>query len=75
MHGLDPGDKHTGNAGAEVDGSLPLTPWDAIRAIEKAEILPTYLGADYPKIYAEVKQAEFDAFMAEPFTREFDWYL
>ena len=74
-HGLNPGDKHAGNAGAEVDASLPLTPWDAIRAIEAAEILPHYLGARYPKIYAEVKQAEFDAFMADTFKREFDWYL
>jgi glutamine synthetase len=72
---LDPGDKHSGNAGAEVDASLPLTPWDAFRAIAAAEILPGYFGADYPKIYAEVKQAEFDAFMADTFSREFDWYL
>lgn len=74
-HALNPGDKHAGNAGGEIDASLPLTPWDAIRAIAAAEILPGYLGADYPKIYAEVKQAEFDAFMADAFTREFDWYL
>lgn len=72
---LDPGNKHTGNAGAAIDASLPLTPWDAFRAIEAAEILPEYFGADYPKIYAEVKLAEFDAFMAETFSREFDWYL
>ena len=73
--GLNPGDKHAGNAGAEVDASLPLTPWDALRAMAAAEILPDYLGARYPKIYAEVKQAEFDAFMADTFKREFDWYL
>lgn len=64
-----------GNAGAETDASLPLTPRDAFRAIAAAEILPDYLGADYPRIYAEVKQAEFDAFMADTFSREFDWYL
>lgn len=72
---LEPGAKHSGNAGAEVDPMLPLTPWDAIRAIENAKILPDYLGADYPKIYAQVKQAEFDAFMDETFPREFEWYL
>jgi glutamine synthetase len=72
---LHPGAKHAGNAGAAIDTSLPLTPWDAFRAIETAEILPGYLGADYGKIYAEVKQAEFDAFMADAFPREFDWYL
>lgn len=63
------------DAGAAADAGLPLTPWDAFRAMESAEILPGYLGADYPKIYAEVKQAEFDAFMGDAFTREFDWYL
>lgn len=72
---LDAGGKHTGNAGAEVDDALPLAPWDAFRAMARAEILPGYLGADYPKIYAEVKQAEFDGFMADTFIREFDWYL
>lgn len=72
---LDAGEKVAGNAGAETDASLPLTPWDAFRAIADAEILPQYLGADYPKIYAEVKHAEFEAFMTETFTREFDWYL
>jgi glutamine synthetase len=33
------------------------------------------IGADYPKIYAEVEQTGFDAFMQEAFSLEFDWYL
>jgi glutamine synthetase len=78
-HGLhakgDPGDKHRGNAGAAVDENLPLTMWDALRALENASILPGYLGEDYVKIYGEVKRAEFDAFMGQAFSREFDWYL
>ncbi len=72
---LDPGGKHAGNAGSEVDANLSLTPWDAFRAIEDAKILPDYLGADYPKIYAQVKQAECEALMENTFTREFEWYL
>ena len=72
---IDPGGKHAGNAGSEVDATLPLTPWDAFRAIEDAKILPDYLGADYPKIYAQVKRAEFEAFMENTFIREFEWYL
>jgi glutamine synthetase len=75
VHHLHPGDKHSGNAGAQADARLPLTPWDAFRAMEGAEILPEYPGTDYPKIYAEVKKPEFDAFMADAFSREFDWYL
>lgn len=72
---LEPGEKHTGNAGAEVDSDLPLTPWDAFRAIENASVLSDYLSPEYTRIYAQVKQAEFDAFMDEAFSREFDWYL
>jgi glutamine synthetase len=60
---------------AEPDSELPLTPWDAFRAIESAEILPQYFRAGYPKIYAQVERAEFNAFMEQPFSREFDWYL
>jgi glutamine synthetase len=72
---LDPGDKHTGNAGNEVDSNLPLTIWQALDAIRQAEILPRYLGPDYLQIYADVKQAEFDAFMADIHPREYQWYL
>ena len=72
---LDPGGKHAGNAGAEVDESLPLTLWNALEALRGAEIIGSYLGEDYLRIYADVKQAEFDAFMADVHPREYDWYL
>jgi glutamine synthetase len=72
---LDPGEKHAGNAGEAVDPNLPLVIWQALGAIRQAEILPRYLGADYLQIYADVKQAEFDAFMSAIQPREYDWYL
>jgi glutamine synthetase len=72
---LDPGDKHSGNAGAAVDPDLPLTIWQALARIRSASVLSNYLGTDYLQIYADVKQAEFDAFMAEIHPREFQWYL
>ncbi len=72
---LDPGEKHSGNAGAAVDPDLPLTIWQALESIRSASVLSNYLGADYLQIYADVKQAEFDAFMAEIHPREFEWYL
>lgn len=72
---LDPGARHTGNAGTALDEALPFTMWDALARLEAAAILPGYLGADYPKVYATVKRAEFDAFMGEAFGREFEWYL
>ena len=72
---LDAGDKHGGNAGAEVDSALPLRLWLALDAIRAAQILPDYLGGDYLQIYADVKQAEFEAFMETIHAREYEWYL
>jgi len=72
---LDPGALHTGNAGAEIDPDLPLTPWDSLKALRAATILPRWLGADYPAIYASVKEAEFAAFMQSISRREYEWYL
>lgn len=78
-HGLTqqdtPGEKHAGNAGAEVDETLPLTIWDALSAFKSAKILPGYLGADYIKMYHAVKTAEFTEFMEEISPREYRWYL
>ena len=73
--GLEPGKKHTGNAGASVDESLPLTMWQALDAFQAGEILPGYLGERYVAAYAQVKRAEFEDFMSVPSKREFDWYL
>ena len=72
---LVPSARAEGNAGSSVDPDLPLTPWKALHALQQASILPGYLGADYPTLYAEVKQAEFDAFMNDIFEREHQWYL
>ncbi len=72
---LDAGARSTGNVGAEVDQLLPLSLWRALDAIRNAKILPGYLGPDYCQIYAEVKQAEFAAFMETISRQEYDWYL
>jgi len=72
---LNPEPAQTGNAGASIDDGLPLTIWDALAAMRSASILPQYLGEDYVAIYCDVKQAEFDAFMAEIHSREYEWYL
>ena len=73
--GLEPGGKETGNAGAAVDETLPLTLWQALDRLSAAPILSTYLGEDYLRIYQQVKQAEFEAFMEAIHPREHDWYL
>ena len=72
---LDPGEKHGGNAGAEADRDLPLNLWQALDSMRRASILPEYLGDDYLQIYADVKQAEFEAFMDAIHPREYEWYL
>ena len=72
---LDPGAKHTGNAGAALDETLPNTLWDALAAMWRAEILTEYFGEDYLDIYRQVKAAELDAFMETISRQEYDWYL
>ncbi|MEQ8604086.1 MAG: glutamine synthetase family protein [Marivibrio sp.] len=72
---LSPSEPATGNAGAAMDESLPLTLWRALEALERAEILPSLIGADYLKAYHAVKSAEFADFMSAPSPREYDWYL
>ncbi|MEM7562855.1 MAG: glutamine synthetase family protein [Pseudomonadota bacterium] len=72
---LDPGEKHQGNAGAEVDQGLPLNLPEALSSMRQAVVLADYLGRDYLEIYSRVKQAEYDAFMADLFDREHQWYL
>jgi len=72
---LVPTPRATGNAGAEIDTSLPLRLWDALAALQAAEILKPYFGADYLQIYHEVKSNEFESFMESPSPAEYAWYL
>jgi glutamine synthetase len=74
-HKLDAGQKATGNAGSAVDEKLPLTLWQSLDAIDAAKILPGYLGAGYCGMYAQVKQAEFAAFLETISHQEYVWYL
>ncbi len=74
-HQLSPTEKHSGNAGAEVDDTLPLTLWDALQVLGEAQILPDYLSRKYLDIYTEVKQAEFTDFLEAISPREYAWYL
>lgn len=71
---LDAGEKHTGNAGSEIDETLPLKLWDALQSLQQAAILPKYFGADYLSMYGEIKTAELDAFLDAISAREYDWY-
>lgn len=71
---LDPGPDITGRARAGA-GKLPLTPWDALDALEKATILPHHLPQTYLNFYAEAKRRELEKFIKAPGAREYAWYL
>ncbi len=74
-NGLAPTPQASGNAGANVDETLPLKLWSALDRLEGSSILQDYLGADFPKAYAAVKRGEFDDFLSEISPREHEWYL
>ena len=48
---------------------------DHVDSIRHAAVLRDYFGKEYLEIYADVKQAEFDAFMGDILERELEWYL
>ena len=79
LHGitnnLDAGPAATGNAGSELDADLPLDLSSALAALDQAKLLPEFIGADYCKIYCQVKQAELETFMQTISPQEYDWYL
>ncbi len=74
-HCLEPTDIVSGNAGAEMDGSLPFRIWSALDAMEEAKIITHYLGAKFLEAYVAVKRGELNAFMAAIHPREHEWYL
>jgi len=73
--GLAPTPPSTGNAGEEADPAMPLKLWTALDRLEASALLADYLGPRYPAAYAAIKRSEFEAFMAQVFSREYDWYL
>jgi len=72
---LDPGPPATGNASARADPDMPATLWTALGRMRDAAVLPPYFGQRYWDAYVEVKSIEFESFMKQVFTREYDWYL
>lgn len=58
-----------------VDEGVPRRLYDALQALDRASVLPEYLGGDYCSVYAEAKRLELDDFLDEVSAREFSWYL
>ncbi len=73
--GLSPTPPSTGNAGEVADPAMPLKLWTALDRLEASALMADYLGPRYPAAYAAIKRSEFEAFMAQVFSREYDWYL
>ena len=72
---LDPGPPVEGNAYALVEPSLPRS-WDcAIEALERAALLPDYLGARFCHLYRVCRAAERDRFADLITPAEYAWYL
>ena len=79
LHGLesrtDPGAPVTGNAYAEVAPSLPRRWPDALGAFRQAAVLPGYLGPEFCRLYATVKESDLAKFEAAVTPLEYDWHL
>lgn len=79
LHGiekrLEPGPPVEGNAYVQCPPTLPIT-WDAaLAAFEAARTLPAYLGAEFCRVYAQVRRQERDRFQKAVTPLEYEWYL
>jgi glutamine synthetase len=73
--GLEPDAPVSGSAYHKVAPNLPLSWEAAIAALERAAILPGYLGADFCRLYGVCRQAERERFEDRITPAEYAWYL
>jgi glutamine synthetase len=73
--GLEPDAPIVGSAYHKVEPSLPLSWEPAIAALERAAILPGYMGADFCRLYRVCRQAERARFEERITRAEYAWYL
>lgn len=52
-----------------------MRPRRALELLLASKVMPDYLGADYPRLYAACKEAEYDEFDWLISPQEYDWYL
>lgn len=72
---LIPTDPVTGNAGHRRDSTVPTDFFSALQAVERAQILPTYLPPRFLALYAALKRGEFARLTGEILPAEYDFYL
>jgi glutamine synthetase len=75
VYGLDPGPPTRGNPYAEEGVALPDSWEQALQQFENSALANTYLGADFRRLYATTRRAEFRAFASQITPLEYDWYL
>jgi glutamine synthetase len=78
-HGLtervDPGPPWSGSACEEVDKNIPFDLPSALACLGGSDILKSYLGETYVKLYCATKEAEYASFLDHISPREYQWYL
>jgi glutamine synthetase len=74
-HRIDPGPPARGNVSREPDPALPFSLERALEILEKAQILPNYIGQDAVTLYRETKAQELSRFRKIISAEEYDWYL
>jgi len=78
-HGLatktDPGAPASGNVSRERDPELSLSIEDALARLRAARTLPSYLGEETLRLYAESKRLELERFRRIVPPHEYVWYL
>jgi glutamine synthetase len=72
---LDPGPLAVGNVSREPDAALPFSFGEALKRLENARVLPSYLGATAISLYRETKAKELARFRKVITAEEYAWYL
>ena len=72
---LDPGPATEGNAYTQIQPVVPRYWNEALTLFDRAAILPTYLGADFCRVYSACRWHECETFNATVTPLEYEWYL
>src|SRR5215471_18758305 len=72
---IDPGPPAIGNVSREPDTALPFSLEDALKLLQRAEVLPAYFGAEAISLYRETKAEELTRFKKLISAEEYEWYL
>ncbi|MGI9318836.1 MAG: glutamine synthetase family protein [bacterium] len=71
---IDPGEPDIGNAGEQVDPSIPLEPERAFSVCRDSAFISDYFGERYTKAYTSCKLNEYREFSKQA-RHETEWYL